>query len=63
MLPSIPVPVVVSAVVVFLDRALWYSPILFANPWMRAHGHTERSSARCRREPAARTRCPSCVIW
>ena len=42
MLPSIPVlPVVVSAVVVFLLGALWYSPILFAKPWMRAHGHTE----------------------
>ena len=42
MLPSIPVlPVVVSAVVVFLIGALWYSPILFAKPWMRAHGHTE----------------------
>lgn len=42
MLPSIPVlPVVVSAVVVFLIGALWYSPVLFAKAWIRAHGHTE----------------------
>ena len=42
MLPSIPVlPVVVSAVVVFLIGALWYSPVLFGKAWMRAHGHTE----------------------
>ena len=42
MLPSIPVlSVVVSAVAVFLIGALWYSPILFAKAWMRAHGHTD----------------------
>jgi hypothetical protein len=42
MLPSIRIlPVVVSAVVVFLIGALWYSPVLFAKAWMRAHGHTE----------------------
>jgi hypothetical protein len=41
MLPSIHVlPVVVSAIVVFLIGALWYSPVLFAKAWMRAHGHT-----------------------
>lgn len=34
-------PVVVSAVVVFLIGMLWYSPVLFAKAWMKAHGHTE----------------------
>lgn len=39
--PSIPVlPVVVSAVVVFLIGMLWYSPALFGKAWMKAHGHT-----------------------
>lgn len=39
--PSIPVlPVVVSAVVVFLIGMLWYSPVLFGKAWMKAHGHT-----------------------
>jgi uncharacterized protein YneF (UPF0154 family) len=42
MLQSVRVlPVVVSAVVVFLIGMLWYSPVLFAKAWMKAHGHTE----------------------
>lgn len=33
-------PVVVSAVVVFVLGWLWYSPALFGKLWMQAHGHT-----------------------
>jgi hypothetical protein len=31
-------PVVVAAVVVFVLGWLWYSPLLFYNPWMRLRG-------------------------
>jgi Protein of unknown function (DUF1761) len=41
MLPPIHIlPVVVSAVAVFVIGALWYSPILFGKQWVKAHGHT-----------------------
>ena len=32
--------VIVAAVVSFVLGALWYSPVLFAKPWMAAHGFT-----------------------
>lgn len=34
--------VLVAAVVAFLIGALWYSPLLFAKQWMKAHGHTPK---------------------
>lgn len=34
-------PIVVSAVAVFLIGGLWYSPVLFARQWVKAHGYTE----------------------
>lgn len=33
--------VIVAAVVAFVLGGLWYSPILFAKPWVRAHGFSE----------------------
>ena len=30
----------VAAGAAFLLGAIWYSPLLFAKPWMRAHGYT-----------------------
>ena len=33
--------VLVAAVVAFGLGGLWYSPILFAKPWLKAHGYTE----------------------
>lgn len=33
--------VLVAAVATFVLGALWYSPLLFAKPWMRMHGYTE----------------------
>lgn len=33
--------VVVSAVVAFGTGALWYSPILFGNAWIKAHGFSD----------------------
>jgi hypothetical protein len=33
--------VVVAAVVAFVLGGLWYSPILFAKPWVKAHGYSE----------------------
>lgn len=34
--------VVVSTIVLFAIGALWYSPVLFANAWMKACGFTEK---------------------
>ena len=33
--------VLVAAVATFVLGALWYSPLLFAKPWIRLHGYTE----------------------
>ena len=33
--------VIVAAAVAFAIGGLWYSPLLFANHWMKAHGYTE----------------------
>jgi hypothetical protein len=33
--------VVVAAVSTFVIGGLWYSPVLFAKPWMRANGFTD----------------------
>lgn len=33
--------VVVAAVAAFLLGGIWYSPLLFANQWAKAHGYTE----------------------
>jgi hypothetical protein len=38
-----PIAVLVAAVSMFLVGALWYSPLLFARPWMAANGFTEQS--------------------
>jgi hypothetical protein len=32
--------ILVAAVAAFALGALWYSPVLFAKPWMKAHGYT-----------------------
>ena len=47
MFVSIPVlPILASAVAVFLIGMLWYSPALFGKAWMKAHGHTEEKLRR-----------------
>jgi uncharacterized protein YneF (UPF0154 family) len=33
--------VVVAAVIAFAIGGLWYSPLLFAKQWVKAHGYTE----------------------
>ena len=33
------VAIMVSAIVTFMLGGLWYSPVLFAKPWMLAHGY------------------------
>ena len=35
--------VVVAAAVAFAIGGLWYSPLLFAKQWMKAHGYTEEN--------------------
>jgi hypothetical protein len=40
--------VIVAAVVAFAIGALWYSPVLFAKPWMAAQGFTTESMAAMR---------------
>jgi hypothetical protein len=49
MIPSIHyIPVLVAAILAFVLGALWYSPVLFAGAWVRAHGYTEEQIARMR---------------
>ena len=38
-------PVAAAAVVAFLIGGLWYSPLLFAKAWVRAHGYTDEQVA------------------
>lgn len=35
------IAVVVAAVAAFALGGIWYSPLLFANQWVKAHGYTE----------------------
>jgi Protein of unknown function (DUF1761) len=35
------IAVVVAAAIAFAIGGLWYSPLLFAKQWMKAHGYTE----------------------
>jgi hypothetical protein len=37
--------VVVAAVVAFLIGGLWYSPLLFAKQWVKAHGYNDEQVA------------------
>ena len=37
--------VIVAAVVAFLIGGLWYSPLLFAKLWVKAHGYTDEQVA------------------
>jgi len=41
-------PVLLSAIAVFVLGALWYSPFLFGRAWVRAHGYTEEKIAQMR---------------
>ena len=41
-------PVLVSAVAVFVLGAIWYSPALFGKAWVRAHGYTDEKLAAMR---------------
>lgn len=40
--------VVVAAVLSFVIGGLWYSPLLFAKAWVRAHGYTDEQVQRMR---------------
>ena len=35
------IAVIVAAVIAFAIGGLWYSPLLFANLWVKAHGYSE----------------------
>ena len=41
-------PVLLSAIAVFVLGALWYSPFLFGRAWVRAHGYTEEKITQMR---------------
>jgi hypothetical protein len=41
--------VLVAAIAAFAIGALWYSPVLFAKPWMAAHGYTPEHAAEMRK--------------
>ncbi len=38
-------PILVAALAAWLIGALWYSPLLFAKAWQRAHGYTAEKLA------------------
>lgn len=40
------IAIVVAAVVAFIIGGLWYSPFLFGNAWVKAHGFGEADLAR-----------------
>jgi hypothetical protein len=44
-----PLGVLIAAVVTFLIGMLWYSPLLFANAWVRLNGHTPEKLAEMKR--------------
>ena len=37
--------ILVAAVAAFVLGALWYSPLLFAKPWVKAHSYTDEKVA------------------
>jgi len=39
----------VAAIAAFVIGGVWYSPVLFAKPWMAAHGYTAESAAEMRK--------------
>ncbi|MEO8295698.1 MAG: DUF1761 domain-containing protein [Gemmatimonadota bacterium] len=41
-------PVVVAALAAWLIGAVWYSPLLFAKAWVKAHGYTDEKIAAMR---------------
>jgi len=44
------VGVLMAAVVTFLIGMIWYSPILFATPWVRLNGYTPEKLAELKRK-------------
>ena len=54
--------VFVSALVPIVIGAFWYSPLLFAKVWKKAHGHSEERIARIR-QAAGRTTLISFVCY
>lgn len=40
------VPVIAAAIATMVIGFLWYSPLLFAKPWMRAMGHDPEDKAK-----------------
>jgi len=55
-------PILLAAVAAFLLGALWYSPLLFAKAWVRAHGYTAEQMEGMRRR-ALRTYLGSFVAF
>lgn len=45
-----PVAVLAAAVAAFCLGALWYSPLLFARLWMRAHSYTDEVLAEIKKD-------------
>jgi hypothetical protein len=51
-----------ATVLTFVLGGLWYSPLLFARPWMAGHGYTEESM-KAMQSGMARTYAISFVCW
>ena len=52
-----------AAVLSFALGALWYSPVLFAKPWMAAHGYTEETLKAKMEKSAGPMYVVSFVCW
>ena len=59
---SLVLPILLAALAAFLVGALWYSPVLFAKAWARAHGYTAETLATMRAK-AARTYAATFVAF
>jgi hypothetical protein len=56
--------VLVSAAVTFFVGGAWYSPLLFAKPWMAANNYTpERMEAMKQASSPAKAMAVSFVVW
>ena len=55
--------VLVCAVATMVVGFLWYSPALFANPWMVLMGYDPKDKAKLRRCRKARGRRMPCRWW
>lgn len=55
--------VIVAAVATFILGVVWYSPMLFANQWMHAHGYTPEKLEEMKKKGVTRAYAVSLVCY